>query len=345
MLVSPPQLKGVLVRDVAVDVAHVTGKRPNGMLTSLLDDWLLPREMILSGVAGTEGLDRIFLLLTPLNVLILREGRQCRVTPLAFTEWTGWELRPSWSGPAFVLATHHGLVELKSVDATRAQQFVFATEHHMTNSVAPDGMFGPGAVIAGAFDTLAAAVMTARGAGPAQEQEVGHLTAVHGARMLAGATRAAGALTLEMAWALLALQQMAEPTRSAGPGAAVRSLLAAPAPPFDPATCELFTRGSGQDRRAVLIAAQELVRAFSAGVPLQNREAMAVFARLTQQLHDLAAPVPQLAGEAHGGHRPALRADGDVLAQLERLATLHASGALTEEEFAGLKGRLLAAGG
>jgi hypothetical protein len=82
-------MKGVGVRDVATEIAHATGKRPVGVLASLLDDWLLPQESILAGVAGTQGLDRIFLLLTPLQVLIAREGRQGQVTPLAFTEWTG----------------------------------------------------------------------------------------------------------------------------------------------------------------------------------------------------------------------------------------------------------------
>lgn len=332
------------MRDIAVEVAHATGKRPGSTLTSLLDDWLLPRETILAGVAGNEGLDRLFLLLTPLQVLILRDGRQCRVTPLAFSEWTGWELRPAWSGPVFVLATHHGLVELKAVDATRAQQFVYATEHHMANSVAPSGMYGPGALIADAYDNLIEAVLRARGAGPAQEQEVARLTAVHAGTMLAGATRAAGSLTLEMAWALLALTELGAPTGANGPGAAIRALLSQGAPRFEPATCELFTVGSEPDRRAVLVAAQELVRVFSAGVPLQDRDAVAVFASLAQQLHDLATPVPQISGSPSFAESQA-EGGGELLAQLERLATLHRSGALTDDEFAGLKGKLLATGG
>ncbi|WP_406832837.1 SHOCT domain-containing protein [Pedococcus sp. KACC 23699] len=320
----------------------MTGRRPSATLATMLDGWLLPREVIMSGVVGNEGLDRLFVLLTPLQILILREGRACRVSSLAFAEWTGWQLYPAWSGPTFVLGTHHGLVELRSVDATHAQQFVYATEHHVASALAPSGLYAPAAWIGQALDALVTAVLTARGAGPAQEFEIGTLVAAQSRDMLAAAVRTAGSLTLEMAWSLFALGEMAgAPPALGGPGNTVRDLLATWAAPFVPAECELFTVGSPAGRADVARAAEEVVRVFSAGVPVQDRGAVSVFANLTQQLHDLATPVRQLAApaviDASG--------EGGVLAQLERLATLHATGALTDEEFVSLKHQLLATSG
>lgn len=331
--------------DLTIEVAQYTSARPSPTAASLLRDALLPQEPILAGLAGWDRLDQLFLLLTPLRVVVLRDGRrEQRVIPIGFEECTGWEINPGWSSVSFHLGTHRGVVDVGRIDLTAGRQFAFAIDHQ-ASVIGAAGMPADIALISEAFEALAGAVTAARNVGPAGEDAMQRDTATACLELLTPVVRSTGAVTLAMAYALNAWTCMSRPDAAKrGGGVNVRALLTAPTAPADVDAMTVFGQGSPRNRARTLRAAQDVVMAFRASVPVTAPAHQAQYSSLAQQLHERAAalePAPVLAAApiATSAGTPTV----DVVAQLERLAGLRDSGAITAQEFADLKVKLLAA--
>jgi hypothetical protein len=328
-------------QDLTSDIASLTGARPSRPAVELLHDWLLPQEPFVAGVAGWSGISRVFLLSTPVVLVVVHDGAEVSLEPLVFSQLSGWELAPGWRGPTFTLGTLAGLVKVSGVDATAAQQLVFAMER--LSQEAPDGAPVSLMPLADAFDELASATLAATGGGPAGEAAALERAARAAMAVCGDAVRQTGGLTMDMGLALSWWSVAAGLDISGGRGATVRRVLNTTDPATQAADLEVLHVGRDEDRRRTCRALADVVMAFAGSLPLSERTSREVFATAAQRTLDAAPQAPVELGRAlqpptaptGGGHN-------EVVDQLERLAALRSTGAITDDEFDTMKARLLA---
>jgi hypothetical protein len=330
----------------------LSGKAPSGNAEQLLDAWLLPGEPVQAALCGSVGLASTWFVATPLTTFMLRDGMQATIQSIPFNLIVGWQTHQSWSGDLkFDLNTSEGLFTLSQIKARYAVAFGQAIEG-IAATIDEYGLpvdFQPldfeiseltaafaellrddrarraindAVPIAAVARDLARALD--RSVGDARVVSFGHAILLWILALIAGLEPQLSHETRLQR--VLALQKAIEEQ-----------------PEYELVTAMHAAAGadSGHDWPTLMTTFAHTIDAcaawLSAALPGDVSEALRSEAGL---LWTLGTSVPE--GEEFTAGAPRPDAD-DILDRLERLQELRSAGAVTEDEFAQMKAKVLAA--